>query len=407
MIEVVGIGAEGWESLAPTPRALVLGAELLLGGARQLSLVPPVEGQERREWPTPLRARLPDLLERYGGGRLVALASGDPLVAGIGGTLVELLGTDAVRIHPAVSSVALARARMGWDAATVDVVRLVSPTASELRAQVAPGRRLVALSRDADSPAAIASLLVEAGFSTSVLTVFGNLGSPEESRQEASAATGVNDPPALNLVCVECVADREVEAYSRVPGLPDEAYEHDGQLSKRIVRAAALAHLRPGRGELLWDLGAGAGSVSIEWCRAAAGARAIAVEADAERAARIGRNADRLGVIALQIVSGGNADAVSRLPRPDAVFVGGGATPELLCAALDRLRPGGRLVAHAVTVETEALLLDRHARFGGDVSRIAVDHLNPIGRFRGWQPARPVVQWSLVKTAETTGGTRA
>ena len=399
MIDVVGIGADGWEGLARSARTLVLEADVLLGDARQLALVAAVPGQERRAWPTPLRTGLPGLLERHTGRRLVALASGDPLVAGIGVTLVELLGAAAVRVHPAVSSVALARARMGWDAATVDVVRILSPTATELRSRLAPGHRLVALSRDADSPAAIASLLVEAGFSASVVTVFGDLGSPAESRREAPATAGVDDPPRLNLVCVQCVADRAFETYSAVPGLPDEAYEHDGQLSKRIVRAAALAHLRPARGELLWDLGAGAGSVSIEWCRAAVDARAIAVERDPERAARIGRNADRLGASGIQTVSGISADALTWLPRPDAVFVGGGASADLLHTSLDRLKPGGRLVAHAVTVETEALLLDRHARFGGDVSRIAVDHLNPIGRFRGWEPARPVVQWSLVKDA--------
>lgn len=407
MIEVVGIGADGWAGLAPAGRGLVLDAEVLLGGARQLALVPAVEGQERRAWPTPLRANLPGLLERYAGRRLAALASGDPLVAGIGVTLVELLGAGAVRIHPAVSSVALARARMGWDAATVDIVRIVSPTATELRARLAPGRRIVALSRDGGSPAAVASLLVEAGFGFSVVTVFGDLGSPEESRREAEAAAGVVDPPALNLVCVACVADREVESYSSVPGLPDDAYEHDGQISKRVVRAAALAHLRPARGQLLWDLGAGAGSVSVEWCRAAADARAIAVERDPDRAARIDRNAARLGVTGIQTVSGVNADALTWLPRPDAVFVGGGATAELLRAALDMLTPLGRLVAHAVTVETEALLLDLHARLGGEVNRISVDYLNPIGRFRGWEPARPVVQWSLVKGADPTSRTRA
>jgi precorrin-6Y C5,15-methyltransferase (decarboxylating) len=188
-----------------------------------------------------------------------------------------------------------------------------------------------------------------------------------------------------------------------VPGLPDESYEHDGQISKRIVRAAALAHLRPTRGELLWDLGAGAGSVSVEWCRGAVGARAIAVERDAERAARIGRNAERLGVAGVQVVSGVNAEALTWLPVPDAVFVGGGASIELLHTALGMLRPGGRLVAHAVTVETEALLLDLHARLGGDVSRIAVEHLGTLGRYRGWEPARPVTQWSLVTSVGEPG----
>ena len=396
VVDVVGLPAIGWPGLGEAERALVAEAEVLLGGERHLALVPDLAGQERRAWPSPLRAGLPGLLEAYADRRVVALASGDPLVAGIGGTLVDLLGVEGVRIHPAVSSVALARARMGWESDTVDVVRITSAGAEEIRGLLAPGRRLVALSRDRDSPRAIAAVCQEAGFGHSVLTVFGDLGTPAESRRETLAATGSEDAPALNLVCVACATDRVEPTYSSVPGLPDEAYEHDGQISKRIVRAAALAHLRPGRDELLWDLGAGAGSVSVEWCRAAAGARAIAVERDPERAARIGRNAARFGVDAIQVVSGINADALTWLPNPDAVFVGGGATTEVLHTALAMLAPGGRFVVHAVTVETEALVLDLHAQLGGEVSRIAVEHLGSLGRYRGWEPARAVVQWSLV-----------
>lgn len=398
VVDVVGLPAIGWSGLGEAERALVTGAEVLLGGERHLRLVPAVAGQERRAWPSPLRENLPGLLGLYAGRRVVALASGDPLVAGIGGTLVGLLGPDAVRIHPAVSSVALARARMGWDADTVDVVRVVTPEASELRGLLAPGRRIVALSRDASSPSAVARVLADAGFGLSVVTVLGDLGTPQESRREALAATGVEQAPALNLVCIACSTDEVGTEHSTVPGLPDDAYEHDGQISKRIVRAAALAHLRPARDELLWDLGAGAGSVSVEWCRAAPGARAIAVERDPDRAARIGRNARRLGVPGIQVVSGVNVDALTWLPAPDAVFVGGGASTDLLHTALAMLQPGGRFVVHAVTVETEALVLDLHARLGGEVSRISVEHLNPLGRFRGWEPARPVTQWSLQPT---------
>ena len=399
VVEVVGLPAVGWSGLGDAERDLVAGAQVLLGAPRHLGLVPEVAGQERHPWPSPLRPQLPAFLEAYAGRRVVVLASGDPLVAGIGGTLVDLLGADAVRVHPAVSSVALAGARMGWDAATFDVVRIASAGAAEIRALVAPGRRLVALSRDAGSPAAVAAVLSEVGFGLSVVTVLGDLGTPAETRRESLAATGVDDAPALNVVCVACATDRShadpAAGWGPAPGLPDDAYEHDGQLSKRVVRAAALAHLRPAAGELLWDLGAGAGSVGIEWCRAAGGARAIAVERDRARAARITRNARRLGVPALQVVSGVNAEALTWLPAPDAVFVGGGADTELLHTVLTMLRPGGRLVVHAVTVETEALLLDLHARLGGEVTRLAVETLGPLGRYRGWVPARPVTQWSL------------
>ena len=394
---MVGLPAVGWSGLGETERHLVASAEVLLGAPRHLSLVPDVDGQERHPWPSPLRPQLPAFLEGFAARRVVALASGDPLVHGIGGTLVDLLGVDAVRVHPAVSSVALAGARMGWDAATVDVVRIVSEGAQEIRGLVAPGRRLVALSRDAGSPAAIAAVLADAGFGLSVITVLGDLGTAVEARHETLAATGVEgDVPALNVVCVACATDQPEADASPVPGLPDDAYEHDGQLSKRVVRAAALAHLRPTSDELLWDLGAGAGSVAIEWCRAVRGARAIAVERNGERAARITRNARHLGVPGLQVISGVNADALTWLPAPDAVFVGGGADTALLHTVLTMIRPGGRLVVHAVTVETEALLLDLHASLGGEVTRLHAETLGPLGRYRGWVPARPVTQWSLV-----------
>lgn len=397
VVDVVGLPAVGWSGLGEVERDLVTGADVLLGAPRHLGLVPEVEGQERHAWPSPLRPQLPGFLEAYAGRRVVALASGDPLVAGIGSTLVDLLGPDAVRVHPAVSSVALAGARMGWDAATFDVVRVVSEGAQEVRGLLAPGRRLVLLSRDARTPAAVARVLVEAGFGLSVVTVLADLGTPDETRQELLAATGVEgEVPALNVVCVACATDQPEADGSPVPGLPDDAYEHDGQLSKRVVRAAALAHLRPSAGELLWDLGAGAGSVAIEWCRAVSGARAIAVERDGARSARITRNARHLGVPGLQVISGVNADALTWLPAPDAVFVGGGADTGLLHTVLAMLKPGGRLVVHAVTVETEALLLDLQATLGGELTRLSVETLGPLGRFRGWVPARPVVQWSLV-----------
>ncbi|WP_197680485.1 precorrin-6y C5,15-methyltransferase (decarboxylating) subunit CbiE [Microlunatus sagamiharensis] len=405
VVDVVGLPAVGWSGLGEAERDLVTSAEVLLGAPRHLGLVPEVEGQERHAWPSPLRPQLPGFLDAYSDRRVVALASGDPLVAGIGSTLVDLLGTDAVRVHPAVSSVALAGARMGWDAATFDVVRIASEGAQEVRPLLAPGRRLVALSRDAGTPAAIAGVLGEAGFGLSVVTVLGDLGTPAETRRESLAATGVDgEVPALNVVCVACATDQPEADGSPVPGLPDDAYENDGQLSKRVVRAAALAHLRPSGDELLWDLGAGAGSVAIEWCRAVRGSRAIAVERDGERAARITRNARHLGVPGLQVISGVNADALTWLPAPDAVFVGGGADTNLLHTVLSMIKPGGRLVVHAVTVETETLLLDLHASLGGELARLSVESLGPLGRFRGWVPARPVVQWSLV--TPSADGTR-
>jgi len=323
VIDVVGIGAEGWESLAPDQRDRVLGARLVLGGRRHLDLLPDVEGQQRQSWPTDLRSALPAMLRGHEDQTIAVLASGDPLLAGVGGTLVELFGAAAVRIHPAVSSPSLAGARMGWPADTVELVRLRGDDLDLVRRAVFPGRRLLVLSRDAATPAELAEVLRSSGFGPSALTVLGDLGTPEESRVDGLADGWSALSPALNIVCVECRSDTTDGGWSLAPGLPDEAYEHDGQLTKRHLRASALAHLLPRPGELLVDVGAGAGSVGIEWMRSHPSCRAVAVERDAVRAVRIAANAHRLGVPDLQVVTGPAPEALAGLDRPDAVFIGG------------------------------------------------------------------------------------
>jgi len=411
---VVGIGADGWAGLPDVARERVLAAEVLLGGDRHLSYVPPVAGQVRRPWPRPMSG-LTALLEEYGERPLVALASGDPLVSGIGTTLGDLLD-EAVEVLPAVSSVALARARMGWSAESTEVVTLVGRDPAALRRELAPGRRLLVLSADETTPATVVRLLQDEGFGRSRLAVLGDLGSPDESRFEGRAdeehrwSEGM---PRLHVLAIEADThgggvdgglDGGVDGGGRgswAAGLPDDAFVHDGQLTKRDVRAAALARLRPQPGQLLWDVGAGAGSVAIEWLRAHRLCRAVAIEAHPERAARIVGNAAALGVPGLDVVEGKAPDALADLPAPDAVFVGGGATaPGLLDLCRERLRPGGRLVVHAVTLETEQLLLTAHERLGGELVRISVEHVEPLGgRFRGWRPARAVVQWTWTQPA--------
>lgn len=397
MIDVVGIGAAGWAALGPAERRLVTDAALVVGSERQLDLIPAADGQQRLAWPRPLRPGLAGLLSQHEQVKTVVLASGDPLVAGIGSTLIEVFGAAAVRVHPAVSSVALARARMGWPAETVEVVRLVDPGADVVRRSLSPGRRLVVLSRDSASPSAVVSVLCEEGFGASEVTVLADLGG-QESRFGARAdewhEPNVSD---LNLVCLTCVPVRASGRWSLVPGLADEAYEHDGQLTKRDVRASALAQLMPVAGQLLWDVGAGAGSVGIEWLRSSQTGRAVAVEQNGTRVKRIASNAARLGVPELEVVLGSAPEALRTLPPPDAVFVGGGASTQTLQLAWQALRPGGRLVVHAVTVETEALLLKGWREHGGQLTRMAVEQLLPLGDFAGWQPARAVVQWSAQK----------
>jgi precorrin-6Y C5,15-methyltransferase (decarboxylating) len=339
-----------------------------------------------------MRPGLTELLDGLAGRSVVALASGDPLVAGIGSTLIDLLSPERVRVHPAVSSVALARARMGWSDESVAVVRLRDDV-DPLRRWLSPGRRLIVLSADQHSPAAVARLLAEAGFGATRLTVLSDLGAETETRVDTTAEGWSGAAPALNLIALECVG----EGWSVTPGLPDQAYDHDGQLTKRDVRASALAHLEPRPGQLLWDVGAGAGSIAIEWLRCDPSARAIAVEHNLERVKRIHANAARLGVPQLSVRHGEAPDIFAELPGPQAIFVGGGATAALLARAWAALEAGGRLVVHAVTHETELTLSDAWRSHGGEVTRISIEHLEPIGRYHGWKPARPVVQWSVRK----------
>lgn len=402
MIEVLGVGADGVAGLAPAARALLDAAQVVVGGERHLAMLEPRDGRELRPWPSPLRDGLPGLLAELDGRRVVVLASGDPLVSGVGTTLVELLGPDAVRIHPAVSSVALARAEMRWSAEESDVVTLVGRDVDALRAALAPRARLVVLTSGADGPSRVASLLVEEGYAAGLVTLLGDLGGPAESRRAARAGTwdlAESDVPRLHLLCIECPGPGDLSRApgSRAAGLSSAAYLNDGQLTKRIVRAAAIAHLAPQPGDVMWDLGAGAGSVGIEFARMHPRNRVWAVERDTARAERIRENARRLGVPSLVVVEGASAEVLDDLPGPDAVFVGGGASLELVVRAWERLAPGGRLVVHGVTVETEALLHEARSRFGGSMSRIAVEDLEPVGRLSGWRPQRAIVQWSTTK----------
>jgi precorrin-6B C5,15-methyltransferase / cobalt-precorrin-6B C5,C15-methyltransferase len=394
-ITVVGIGADGWNGLPEAVRKIVEGAPVLLGGGRHLDLVPPVAGQRREPWPSPLRAGVADLLERHADVPVVALASGDPLLSGVATTLVELLGADAVEVVPAVSSVVLARARMGWAAESSEVLTLVGRDEALLVRQLAPGRRLLVLSSDETTPERVARLLAGRGYAESRMTVLGDLGSPEETRVEGLAGTWSATVSRLHVLALE-LSGPVVGSWTA--GLPDSAYEHDGQLTRRDLRASALARLAPQPGQLLWDVGAGAGSVGIEWMRAHPTCRAVAVEADPARAARITRNATALGVPGLGVVEGRAPQALTDLPAPDAVFVGGAATaPGLLEDCLRALPSGGRLVVHGVTLETEALLAAAYADHGGELTRISVESAAPLGSFTGWTPARTVIQWSVTK----------
>ncbi|WP_018658088.1 bifunctional cobalt-precorrin-7 (C(5))-methyltransferase/cobalt-precorrin-6B (C(15))-methyltransferase [Actinomadura flavalba] len=400
MITVVGIGADGWDGLPAASRAALTDAEVLFGGARQLALVPE-SGAERVAWPSPLLPALPGLLERHADRAVAVLASGDPMHHGIGATLARLVGPERLRVLPALSSVALACARLGWAQERVDVVSLVGRPPGVLNAAVAPGRRLLVLSAGRETPSIVAALLVGRGFGPSALHVLSDLGAASETVERGTAAAWTAPAAsALNIVAVECAAGPSAVPLPRAPGLADDLYEHDGQLTKSEVRAVTLAKLAPLPGELLWDVGAGAGSVAIEWARAHPSCAAVAIESHPGRAERITRNADTLGVPGVSVLTGTAPDALAGLPAPDAVFVGGGLTvPGVLERCWDALAPGGRLVANAVTLESEARVAQARHELGGDLVRLHVERAAPVGGFTGWRPAMPVTVWTARKAA--------
>jgi precorrin-6Y C5,15-methyltransferase (decarboxylating) len=395
---VVGIGADGFTGLsAPAQRALHR-SEVIIGSSRQLDLLGSGLTAELIRLPSPLRTALPALLGRFAGRAVAVLASGDPMFFGIGSTLVELLGADQVRVISHPSSLSLAAARLGWALDRCALASIVGRPVERLQVLLGPGRRLLVLGAGPDSAAVIGAFLVGQGYGSSLVTVLSELGGPAEDRRSRTAADWVGQPvPALHVLAVECRTETADAVLGLAPGLPDEAYEHDGQLTKRDVRAITVSRLAPVAGELLWDIGAGAGSIAIEWARADPDCRAVAVEQDEERADRIERNCRRLGVPDVAVVRGAAPAALAELPRPDAVFIGGGLTvPGLIDAAWQALAgagPGGRLVANAVTLESEAVLRDWQRRVGGELTRIELSRPTAVGGFTAWRAAFPVVQW--------------
>nr|WP_109506075.1 cobyric acid synthase [Nocardioides speluncae] len=396
-VRVVGIGADGWAGVAPGSRAAIEAAGVVVGGQRQLDLLPTGVKAERVAWPSPLRPSVRPLVERHAPRGLVVLASGDPMWHGIGRTLLAEVGADYdIEVLPHPGSVSLACARLGWPVEQTTVVSLLTQPADVLRRHLHDGALVLVLSRDESTPAEVAAVLADAGFGDSSVTVLGDLGSLAESIVRGTSG----EIPRLNVVAVECVGKGE----QVTPGLPDEGFEHDGQLTKREIRAVTLSALAPRPGELLWDVGGGAGSIAIEWLRAAHSCRAIAIEQDRTRADRITKNAAALGVPSLEVVVGSAPAALEGLEAPDVVFVGGGLTTDgVLDAAWAALKPGGRLVANAVTLESQADLVRYREKLGGTLTRLEVARSTEVGRFTGWRPAMPVVQWSAKKVS--TGST--
>jgi precorrin-6Y C5,15-methyltransferase (decarboxylating) len=400
VVTVVGIGADGWQGLPPLSRGPLERAAVIVASLRQLSLLPEVLAAERVTLPSPLLPGLADLVGSRAGVALAVLASGDPMFYGIGSTLVRLLGAQRVLVLPHPSSASLAAARLGWPLDDLDVVSLVGRPRELLHPVLQPGRRVLALVAEPTAAADVRALLAARGFGGSRLTLLADLGGPAE----VVAAAGGEPHSPLAILAIECRLDAGARPLPRVPGLPDEAFEHDGQITKREVRALALAALAPVPGQLLWDVGAGSGSVGIEWMRAHPASRAIAIEPRAERRSRIARNASALGVPGLMVVEGKAPAALAGLPQPDAVFIGGGLSADgLVAACLEALPDGGRLVANAVTLEGERVLADWRERAGGTLTRLAIERAGRLGEFTAWRPGLPVTQWAAVKAAAGSG----
>jgi precorrin-6Y C5,15-methyltransferase (decarboxylating) len=397
-LSIVGIGEDGPEGLSPVARRLIEQADVVFGGARHLALARDLIRGAARPWPSPFNRAVPEVLA-HRGRQVCVLASGDPFCHGVGAVLARHVSPDETIVMPAPSAFSLAAARLGWALPEVTQLSLHARALDLIRPHLQPRARLLVLTSDGDGPGALAHLLVALGFGGSSLIVLEALGGP---RERLRATTAVQLDPSrvdpLNVVAIEVVADRNARVLARAPGLPDRLYEHDGQLTKREVRAVTLSALAPCRGQLLWDIGAGAGSIAIEWMLADPSMHAIAIEARADHAARIARNAAAFGVPGLRVVEGAAPAALADLPRPDAIFVGGGVSdPGVLDGVLTALPPGARLVVNAVTLESEALLLAQHAAHGGELVRIAVSRAGPVGTMTGWRPALPVTQWSFVR----------
>lgn len=394
-LHIVGIGEDGLGGLTPATRAVVEAAEVIIGGDRHHNLSEVVTA-ERLSWPSPFDDLI-DLLKSKQGQRVVVLATGDPLWYSVGARIGRAIDPAEIVYHPQVGAFQLAAARMGWSMADLETLTVHGRPVEQMIAFIQPDQRLLILTTGKETPGHIARFLTERGFGQSRMTVLAAMGGDREQRFDGVAESWSHQVPAFNTLAVECVAAPDAALLPRVPGLSDDLFQHDGTMTKQEVRAATLAKLMPMRGALLWDIGTGCGSVAVEWMRAARYARAIGIEPRADRRAMAAANALALGVPKLELVDGEVPAALDGLVPPDAIFIGGGLTAEVADAALAALRPLGRLVANAVTLESEAVLIALHKRHGGQLVKLSVHRADPLGPHTGWKPLMPVTQWSLVK----------
>ena len=399
-ISVIGIGEDGVQGLSDSSIQLIENAEIIIGGERHLKMLAGMvqpKNQIRTDWAKGFNKTL-DLIEQKKGKNIVVLASGDPMYFGVGATLARRFGGDALNVIPAVSSISLACARMGWSQPDVNVVTIHGRPAENINRYLFNNAKIIALSNDGESPSVVAKLLRAHGFAKSKITVLENLGGENENYISGLAENWQNSECAhLNIIAVECVADDNVSGHALVGGLADDAFNHDGQITKREVRAITISSLAPCEGEVLWDVGSGSGSIAIEWMRGGKNMKAIAIEKDKTRAENINSNAFNLGVTRLQVVCGAAPDVFAQISghSPDAIFIGGGLTnggEDLINQAWDALKPGGRLVVNSVTIKSEAIIFNFAELVGGELVRINIERAKKIGHQQSFQPLKTVTQ---------------
>ncbi|SCX30035.1 precorrin-6y C5,15-methyltransferase (decarboxylating) subunit CbiE [Agrobacterium rosae] len=397
-LSIVGIGENGLAGLGQDARQAIETAEFVFGGKRHLALAEDAIKGQARPWPVPFDVEMADVVALRG-REVCVLASGDPFFYGVGVTLLRQVPAEETVSYPAPSAFSLAASRLGWALQDVECVSLHGRSIDLIRPHLHPGAKLIVLTSDEKAPALLASLVSEAGFGASNFSLLEALGGPRKKVQTGKAAKfSLSDVDPLNVVAINVMANEKARIIPYSQGLDDALFEHDGQMTKREIRAVTLSSLGPRHGELLWDIGAGSGSIGIEWMLAHPSLRAIGIEQHPERAERAMRNAEAFGVPGLEIVIGTAPGAFEGLPTPDAIFIGGGGSEAgVLDGAIKALKPGGRLVANAVTLEMEATLLAAQSRLGGSLIRLEVARASAVGSMQGWRAAMPVTQWAWVK----------
>lgn len=401
-LTLIGIGEDGRDGLSAQANRLIDQASFIIGGQRHLTLIGKTNS-ETMTWPNPFEQGIETVLARRGQPTLI-LASGDPFFFGVGATLAKLIPAEEIQTLAAPSSFSLAAAKLGWAMQDCTLISLHGRPFERIAPHLQPHAKLIALTWDGTTAGKLANHLVANGMGQSVITVCEAIGGKRERMVKKTAhaireTQEIFDP--LNTLGIEIVASRGANIIPLASGLEDDLFEHDNQITKREIRAITLSSLAPLQGQLLWDIGAGSGSISIEWMLRHPSNRAVAIEPRTDRAARITRNALALGVPELKLIEGSAPAALQGLPIPDAIFIGGGGTdPSVIDAAWQALPEGGRLVANAVTIETQADLMRRHVAIGGTLSKIEVSRADTVGPFHGWRASMPVIQWVIVKGTE-------